>query len=154
ELMNHDRCRTHAFALHEAEQDRGIGGIEPNAAVRGGAAEMRKLVTAVDSETAKKEKRMRRPRIIKFSRETRTRQDFRGISAGRGDVAAPRGGDAPAVTRYAVDGYGHALNGTIDVDDDGGASASRQRDSEYQLGQNAAQKTHHRPRRPQHLITT
>jgi hypothetical protein len=43
-LMNNDRGRTHAFALHKAEQDRGVAGIKPDAAVRGRAAEMRNLI--------------------------------------------------------------------------------------------------------------
>jgi hypothetical protein len=31
--MNHDRGRTRTFALDEAEQDRGVAGIEPHATV-------------------------------------------------------------------------------------------------------------------------
>jgi hypothetical protein len=50
--------------------------------------------------------------------------------------------------RHAVHGHRHALNGTIDIDDNRGAGASRQRDSEYQPGQNAVQKSHDRPRQP------
>jgi hypothetical protein len=31
--MNNDRGRAHPLALNEAEQDRGVAGIEPHAAV-------------------------------------------------------------------------------------------------------------------------
>ena len=61
----------------------------------------------------------------------------------------------PVVTWLTVDGHCHALSGAIDVDDDGGAGASRQRDNKYQPGQNAVQATHDRDaRRPQHFKTT
>ena len=62
--MNNDRGGAHAFALHEAEEDRSVAGIEPHTAVRGRAAEMRNLVAAVDGEAAIEENRMRHRRIV------------------------------------------------------------------------------------------
>jgi hypothetical protein len=55
-----------AVGFNQPEQDRRIGGMQPDAAMRGRTAEARNLVAAVDREAAVEEDGMRHRRVVIF----------------------------------------------------------------------------------------
>src|SRR5436305_11705049 len=70
-LIDHDARVAAAVALDQRIQRRGMMWMQPHAAVRGGAAEPRQLIGAVNGKAVIEEDRMRHRRIVIFRSEER-----------------------------------------------------------------------------------
>ena len=79
--VDQDRGVRHAGALHQHEQRRGIGRMQPHAAVRGGPAEARDVVRAVDRVALVEEDRVRHRRAVIFASRTSCAPSIAGGSA-------------------------------------------------------------------------
>ena len=123
-----------AMLPHDAKQGRGIGGVKPDAAMRGGAAKPGNLVAAMDRIAALEEDRVRHRRIIVLAGEPSSLQPGGGICSVRRAVAGAPRRNRPVVPRRAVDRDGHSLGALVYRDDDSGIGARGQAGKQSKSG--------------------
>ena len=130
-----------AMLLHQREELCGVGGVQPDAAMRGRAAERADGPGAMDCVAAAEEHGMGHRAAI-FARVPVLLQPGRPIDAvGRTETLAA-GRDLPVVDLAIGRGHRHALGDDVDIDADagmGGAGEGRQDEG----GQEAENATHH-----------
>ena len=98
-----------AVTLHQREQRRRMRRVQPDAAMRGAAAEPLDIRGSVNGKSVMEEDRVRHRRIVVFAREITSMHRLRTEYAARRAIAAAAGRDRPAVPRRAVDADSHAL---------------------------------------------
>src|SRR5260221_4877071 len=108
-LVDFDARIARSVALDQSEQCRRMRGMQPDAAVRGGSAEPREVVGAVNGEAVIEEDRVRHRRVVIFAGEIMPRHRLRMEYAARRAIAAAAGRDRPVVARRAVNADRHAL---------------------------------------------
>ena len=133
-----------ALRLDQGIELRGIGGTQPDAAVRHRPAEVGDLIGAVDRIAAAKEDRMRHRRMVVFARIMHRLKAGRMIGAARRHIAwagrrnRPDIGLAAGVNR-------HPLAGEIDMDVDRRLSTPRGDQKTTDHGQGSNRDTHGPP---------
>ena len=125
-VHDHDLGVAHAFPAHQREQDRSIVRPQPHAAMRGGMAEVVSLHGAVHRVAAMKEHRPRHRRHAVLVRIPVPLDALGAEMAGGRHVAAPSGGDRPAIGFRAVDHHRQALLRFADIDQKFGPGRRRQ----------------------------